>query len=146
MLVLSMPSTLPGASSIHGTRVADVSIRFRHRLAKLFLVATLSVQSTACYTYHVYQVGGAGGREQGNQPSTEWNHATLHAFAWGLVRRDLPVSNCRQDQRTGGGIEEIKVNTNLVYILASTATLGVWVPLQVSWRCAKPSVLSETLR
>ena len=81
----------------------------------------------------------------GNQPGTEWEHRTLHAFAWGLVRHDLPVENCRlgNDQRLG--IDEVKIETNWGYLIASVATLGIWVPLEVSWRCAKPPVPTGTL-
>jgi hypothetical protein len=101
---------------------------------------------TGCYTYHVYQIGGPDGRELGNQPSTEWKQKTLHALAWGAIRQDLPVDNCRLANGQRLGIEEVKVDTNLAYLLASTVTLGLWVPLQVSWRCAKPPVSTGVIR
>lgn len=119
--------------------------RFAPPLAGLALVLACTLPATGCYTYHVYQTGGPGGRELGNQPGTEWKHQTLHAFAWGLVRQDLPVDNCQlvNGQRTG--IEEIKVETNLGYVLISGITFGLWVPLEVSWRCAKPPVAVDIL-
>jgi hypothetical protein len=93
----------------------------------------------------MYQVGGPAGVEQGNQPGTEWEHATRHSFVWGLVRQDLPVDNCQLANGQRLGIEEVKVETNFGYLLASTLTLGLWVPLDVSWRCAKPPVPTGTL-
>jgi hypothetical protein len=116
------------------------------KLAAIVLVLACSIPSTACYTWHVYQIGGTGGREQGNQPGTEWKHKTLHALAWGAVRQDLPVDNCQLANGQRFGIEEVKVDTNLAYVLASTLTLGIWVPLKVSWRCAKPTVPTGVLR
>lgn len=117
----------------------------RHTLAALTLVLSCSMPTAGCYTYHVYQVGGTAGREQGNQPGAEWEHKTLHAFLWGAVRQDLPVDNCQLGSGQRLGMEEVKVDTNFVYLLASVATLGIWVPLEVSWRCAKPPVPTGTL-
>lgn len=117
----------------------------RHTVAALILVFSCAMPTTGCYTYHVYQVGGTAGREQGNQPGTEWEHKTLHAFAWGTVRQDLPVDNCQLGSGQRLGIEEVKVDTNFFYLLASVVTLGIWVPLEVSWRCAKPPVPTGTL-
>lgn len=112
----------------------------RYTLIVLALIFLCCTPATGCYTYHVYQVGGTAGREQGNQPGTEWQHETLHAFAWGAVRQDLPVDNCQLANGQRFGIEEVKVDTNLGYLIVSVATLGIWVPLRVGWRCAKPPV------
>lgn len=117
----------------------------RRTLVALTLVLSCSILTTGCYTYHIYQVGGTAGREQGNQPGTEWGHKTLHAFAWGGLRQDLPVDNCQLGSGQRLGMEEVKVDTNLGYLLASVVTLGIWVPLDVSWRCAKPPVPTGTL-
>lgn len=114
----------------------------RATLLSLALLCT----TTGCYRYHVYQVGGTAGREQGNQPGTEWRSRTLHSFAWGAVRQDLPVDNCQLANGQRFGIEEVRVDTNLAFLLASTVTLGLWVPLEVSWRCARPPVPTGTLR
>ena len=121
------------------------SARLPRTLAAV-LVLTSSISSSGCYSYHVYQVGGLGGREGGNQPSTEWKHKTLHAFAWGQVRQDLPVDNCALGNGQRIGIEEVTVRTNFGYLLASVATVGLWVPLKVSWRCAKPPGPTGPLR
>ena len=114
--------------------------RLAHRLSICLLILAGALSLPGCYTYHVYQVGGPDGRELGNQPATEWKHQTLHAFAWGAIRQDLPVDNCRPS-----GMEEIKIDTNIGYVLVSAVTLGLWVPLEVSWRCAKPPVPTGTL-
>jgi hypothetical protein len=110
------------------------------------LAALLTLSSSSCATYHAYQIGGPDGRELGNQASTEWKGKTLNAFAWGLVRQDLAVDVCRAQSLDGkGGFEEVKIETNALYILASVVTLGIWIPLKVSYRCAKPSSPTGTL-
>jgi hypothetical protein len=134
-----------GAGCVHGAGRVRSGGR-AHRGAAL-LVLALCLALPGCYTYHLYQVGGADGREAGNQPSTEWQSATRHALFWGAVRQDVAVENCR---RAGAGIEEVRVDTNMAYLLASVATLGVWVPLRMSWRCARPpvpgGVIGDTIR
>lgn len=124
---------------IHISRTAS------RTLAVVFLVITLSMLNTGCSTYHIYQIGGPEGRELGNQPGTEWKGKTLHSLAWGGIRQDLPVANCRLGSGQRLGIEEVKVETNLGYALISVATLGFWVPIEVSWRCAKPPVITDLL-
>ena len=124
---------------------SETSTRFHARVSALLVVLACWMSTSGCYTYHVYQAGGPEGREQGNQPSTEWESETLHALFWGAVRQDLPVENCRLGDGTHLGIEEVKIETNFGYVLASVLTLGIWVPLQVSWRCAKPRVPTGTL-
>lgn len=121
------------------------AVRSRKRVLSLLLVAACAVQGSACYTYHVYQIGGPQGREMGNQPSTEWRYKTLNSFAWGAVRQDLPVDNCKLANGQRLGIEEVKVEDNLGYTLATVLTLGLWAPVRVGWRCAKPPVPTGTL-
>lgn len=116
----------------------------KRTLTVFAFVLACCIPTQGCYTYHVFQVGGTDGREQGNQPSTEWKHKTLHAFAWAL-RQDLPVDNCQLGNGQRTGIEEVKIDTNLGYLIVSVATLGLWVPLKVSWRCAKPPVPTGVL-
>lgn len=128
-------------NSIHRQREAEVkrhALRCQKRLVLMVLVLACVSLSAGCYSYHVYQVGGTQDRELGNQPATEWQGKTLHSFLWGNVRQDLPVANCTLGDGTRTGIEEIRVNTNLGYAALTVLTLGIWSPLKVNWRCAKP--------
>ena len=107
------------------------------RLVTAALLLAWAIPLTGCYTFHAYQIGGEGGREAGNQPGTEWRTETRHAFLWGLVRQDLPIDNCQTSAGKRFHIEEFKVRTNFLYALLTVLSLGTWVPLEVSWRCAK---------
>jgi hypothetical protein len=122
-----------------------VATTLRPKLAALLLLPVCCLPNTGCYSYHVYQTGGPEGRELGNQPSTEWTHKTLHSFAWGLIRQDLPAE-CQLGSGQRLGIEEVKIETNLGFVLISAGTLGIWVPVRVGYRCAKPPVPTDILR
>jgi hypothetical protein len=120
--------------------------RFTRRLPGLLLALLCALSSAGCYRYHVYQVGGPGKRELGNQPGTEWKEKTAHSFFWGAIRQDIPVDNCQTADGRRFGIEAVTVETNLAYVLGSAATVGIWVPLKVRWRCAKPPAPTGSLR
>jgi hypothetical protein len=121
-------------------------LNLRRAASILLLLMACAFFTSGCRTYHIYQVGGPGGREAGNQPGTEWNHKTVHALAWGLVRGDVPVDNCQLGNGQRIGIEEIKVEVDFGQALASIVTFGIWVPMEVSWRCAKPPGARGTLQ
>ncbi len=108
-------------------------------IRSVFLVVLLaaSIGNSGCATYNVYQVGGPGDIEAGNQPATEWESKTLHSVFWGAIRQDLPVEDCALGDGTRTGIEEIRIESSALYTAASILTLGLWQPLKVSYRCAK---------
>ena len=66
------------------------------------------------------------------EPATDYQKKTTHALFWGLVQDNVVTSNCR-----GDGLQEVRMSTNFGYLLLSVATLGIWVPMEVEWRCAK---------
>jgi hypothetical protein len=103
----------------------------------LVVCLAASVGNSGCATYNVYQVGGPGDIEAGNQPSTEWEGKTLHSVFWGAIRQDLPVEGCALGDGTRTGIEEVRIESSVLYTAVSILTLGLWQPLKVSYRCAK---------
>jgi len=107
-------------------------------LLRLWLSGSILWAAPGCFRYHVYQVGGTAGIEGGNQPATEWESRTRHSFFWGLIRQDVPTENCTLGDGTRTGIEEVRVDTNLGFAALTVLTLGIWSPLKVSWKCAKP--------
>lgn len=104
--------------------------------AKL-LACLASVSLAGCSTFHAYQTGGVGDRQDQNVPDTEWMYVKRNSFLWGLVRQDLPIDNCRDTAGRRKGIEEIRVDRTAAQGLASILTLGLWTPVKIGWRCNK---------
>lgn len=100
---------------------------------------------SAVSTYLIYQDGGIGDSQPQNMPGTEWKSANLNSFLWGLIRQDLPITNCRLANGQRLGIEEIRFGRSVLQTLAMFVTLGLWAPARVSWRCCRPPSQSGTL-
>ncbi|GEO10820.1 hypothetical protein SAE01_33160 [Segetibacter aerophilus] len=103
----------------------------------------LATINNGCSTVHVYQAGGPQGREGGNQPGTEWESKPTSTFLWGAIRQDVKIENCVLGDGSRLNIEEIKVEKNFGRIVATVLTLGIWEPVKISWRCAKPKTTSH---
>ncbi|MBB1285146.1 hypothetical protein HRH25_12245 [Flavisolibacter sp. BT320] len=76
-----------------------------------------------------------------SDPSTMYQKKTVNSFFWGLVQKrqngiDVVAANC--DSLQLNSIDEVKVSTNLGYALITVATLGIWSPMTLSWKCPKP--------
>lgn len=100
---------------------------------------------SAVSTFHIYQDAGIGDSQPQNMPSTEWKSQDLNSLLWGLIRQDLPITNCRLANGQRLGIEEIRVGRNRRQVLATVLTLGMWAPTRISWRCARPPSQVGTL-
>lgn len=100
---------------------------------------------SAVSTYLIYQDRGIGDSQPQNMPGTEWETRTLNSFLWGLVRQDLPVTNCRLGNGQRLGIEEVRIGRSLPQMLITLLTLGLAAPVRVSWRCCRPPSQSGTL-
>lgn len=95
------------------------------RCIALFLTLFLLTHQS-CYHYRI--------QAPQFDPSTEYQRKTVHNLFWGLVKpKDLKPANC--DQKA---LDEVYVTTNLGYALLTVATLGIWCPMRVEWKCAKP--------
>ena len=100
---------------------------------------------SAASTYLIYQAGGIGDSQPQNMPGTEWKSQNLNSFLWGLIRQDLPITNCRLANGQRLGIEQVRVGRNVGQVLATLLTLGIWAPARVSWRCCRPPSQTGTL-
>ncbi|MBK8965730.1 MAG: hypothetical protein R3D58_22375 [Saprospiraceae bacterium] len=68
-------------------------------------------------------------------PATEYQSKTAHSLFWGLIQsQPMRPANCANSN----GLDEVRVSTNFGYALITVATLGIWCPVQLEWRCAKP--------
>lgn len=90
----------------------------------VLIVCFLSLQ-TGCYHYHV--------TAPKPDPATDYEHRTVHSYFWGLIQSD----NVRAEDCLSNALDEVHITTNFGYSVLSVATLGIWMPLDVGWRCAK---------
>jgi len=108
----------------------NVTSSVRIQLAPVFILI-LALQS--CYHYRVSSANF--------DPGTEYQRKTVHCYAWGAVQKrdngiDVVTANC--DAVKINKLDEVRVTTNLGYALITVATLGIWCPMQIEWKCAKP--------
>lgn len=92
--------------------------------ARIVLVLCFLSLQAGCYHYRVVAPKP--------DPATDYEHRTVHALFWGLVQQDVPSDDC-----VSNAMDEVRVTTNFGYLVVSVVTLGIWVPLDVEWRCAK---------
>ena len=59
---------------------------------------------------------------------------TMHAYFWGNIMDPQVLAAACQGQ----GINDVFVDRNFAYDLASVLTLGVWSPLDLRFRCKAP--------
>lgn len=96
-------------------------------------VALLSVFSmSSCYSYKLATKA---------QGSTDYSkETTIHAYSlfWGVLNKPqvLRPKNC--DDLGLGGVSEVMIKTNFGNALLTVATLGIYCPVSVSWKCSKP--------
>lgn len=90
------------------------------------VVLLLSMQS--CYHYRV--------TTSRFDPATDYQKRTAHSFFWGLVQQNVVATNC--DTLNLKSLDEVRVTSNFGYSLLTVATLGIWSPVQIEWKCPKP--------
>ena len=61
---------------------------------------------------------------------------TMHAFFWGFwVNPQVMAAECQ-----GEAINDVVITRTYLHDLASVLTLGVWMPVEVHFRCRAPDV------
>jgi len=104
----------------------------RRAASSSFGAALLGLALTSgCYHYRVQPAQTV--------PADEPHRATRHAFFWGAVQNPALAPDCM-----GNGVAEVHASTNFVYALATIATLGIWAPLDLEWRCAKDRLIVDS--
>ena len=66
-------------------------------------------------------------------PATDYKREVMNVYFWGALEDPLDTDNC-----VSNAIDEVRVKRTLPYVLATILTLGIWMPLEVEWKCAKP--------
>jgi hypothetical protein len=92
------------------------------------LILLLLPLLSGCYHYRVVAPDP--------EPATEYENRVVHSLFWGLLQaKDISAVDCLSN-----AIDEVRVTTNLGYSVISVATVGVWTPMNLQWRCAKEPI------
>lgn len=97
----------------------------------VLVVLSVLLSGAGCYRYRVVV---------DENPSTEYQGETVHAFVWGLYMcpKKVEAENCHPDQSQKPiNMDEVRASTNLAYAFITVITLGLWAPMDMEWRCAK---------
>ena len=96
-------------------------------LAKALAIAAL-VCTSGCMTL---EVEGAGAQTPRSHLGSETLHGSFYQFKWTNWNTEV----CPE----GRGLRKVELHTNILYMLASTFSLGLYVPQSVDWWCEEPS-------
>ena len=62
-----------------------------------------------------------------------YEEQTIHAYAWGKIYDPQTImSDCHSPAR---GINDVIVKRNYLHDLASVFTFGIWMPIEITYRC-----------
>jgi hypothetical protein len=100
-------------------------------LIRLCSALSVALCLAGCYHYRVTPARAL--------PADDGHSATMHSLFWGLVQ-----SKAREPECQGNGAAEVVATTNLGYTLLAVVTLGIWSPLELTWRCAKDQLRVDT--
>jgi len=109
--------------------------RFRRAVSRFVLVVVVLIPVVCCPGCYHYRVTAPQ-----PDPATQYERRMVQAFLWGMLQQDTRALDCKSN-----ALDEVRVTTNLGYLLASVLTLGIWAPMDVEWRCAKPPVREGVL-
>ncbi len=94
------------------------------RLVLVILLLHVSLIN-GCYHYRVVAPDP--------EPATDYESRVAHSLFWGLLQsKDISADDCLSN-----ALDEVRMTTNLGYSVISVATLGIWMPMNVQWKCAK---------
>lgn len=101
-----------------------------HRVKIVLFLSASFCFCSSCYNYRIATHAQAG---------TEYATATAHSFFWGIIqspKNGIATPVC--DSLQVNGMAEVLVKSNFGYSFITVATLGIWSPMKISWKCGKP--------
>ena len=107
-------------------------MKVRDRYVKCFnmaLIAAIALSAGGCAEYQV--------RVPDEDPlHQEYTNACMHALFWGrVIKPEVMTADCKKT-----GINDVIVVNNYLYDLAGVVTLGIWMPIEVRYRCKAPPI------
>lgn len=101
--------------------------RFRAGIVALVVCTLAALPGCANYQARV---------ADGKPLEPQYEGGMMNAYLWGAyVKPEIrSAEQCKQ------GMYDVVVENNYLYSLASVVTLGIWMPMDVSFRCKAPGV------
>lgn len=66
----------------------------------------------------------------------DYQGGTMHGLFWGAWMTPEIMAACQQEE----AINDVVIERNYLYDLASVVTLGIWMPLDIQFRCRAPDI------
>ncbi len=102
----------------------------RSKMMSGVMIIVITITLNSCYTHRVSTQA---------QEGTELSKTvTSHSLFWGLVQKPAEIHTPVCDSLGVNGMSQVTVKSNFGYSLITVATLGIWSPVQIQWRCSKP--------
>lgn len=95
-------------------------------------ILTLTIAATSACT--TFEVEGDGSITPQAKTGSETVHGSLYGFHW----QPVTIEKCGADS-----LFRVEYHTNAILLLASVASLGLYVPQTVEWWCNSPSIDDE---
>ncbi len=107
------------------------------RVVTLAWLLFTSLFFCSCYSYRVATHAQAGTETVAT--------VTAHSFFWGLLKKPKEIHTPICDTLEVNGMSEVVIKNNFGYSLITVATLGIWSPIKLEWKCGKPCKKCGTL-
>lgn len=91
---------------------------------RVVLICCMIFSLSGCATM---TIEGDGQKTPQSKTGTHTLHGSFYSFVWS----EPPVEKCDNGQ----GLYRARYHTNMVYVLASALSLGLYVPQTVEWWC-----------
>jgi hypothetical protein len=104
---------------------------FYSRHLTIACLFSISFFFSSCYSYRVATQAQAG--TETNKP------ITAHSFFWGLLKSPKEIHTPTCDSLGANGMAEVNIKNNFGFSLITVATLGIWSPMRIEWKCSKPA-------
>jgi hypothetical protein len=107
---------------------ASTTSKIRGRRGFVVVAVIIAALLPGCANYQARVADG--------KPLAEYQGGMMSAYAWGswVSPEIMSAEECKR------GMYDVVVESNYLYSLASVVTLGLWMPVDVSYRCKAPGV------